>query len=173
MASTPNENCVETLKKPFGAKSVTITRIVSGGQTGADQAALDFAIDRGIPHGGWIPKGRITEAGVLSEKYLLTEMPTASYPKRTEQNVIDSDGTLIVSHGKLIGGAEHTCKMAEKHGKPCIHVDMENMPLKEAVTLIWDWIHENEIEVLNVAGARASNDTKIYPTTKSILEALL
>ncbi len=154
-------------------KSVTITRIVSGGQTGADQAALDFAIEKGITHGGWIPKGRKTEAGVLPEKYLLTEMETASYPKRTEQNVIDSDGTLIISHGKLTGGSDYTKKMAEKHGKPFVHIDADSVSLGDAVKLIWDWILENGIEVLNVAGARASKDAKIYPTTKTILQALL
>ena len=76
-----------------------IKRIISGGQTGADQAALDIAIEFGILHGGWIPKGKKTEDGVLPDKYKLKEMPTASYPKRTEQNVLDSDGTLILSHG--------------------------------------------------------------------------
>jgi predicted Rossmann-fold nucleotide-binding protein len=80
-----------------------IKKIISGGQTGADQAALDVAIELGIPHGGWIPKGRKTEAGRLPEKYHLKEMPTAEYRKRTEQNVIDSDGTLIISHGELNG----------------------------------------------------------------------
>jgi len=78
-----------------------LTKIISGGQTGADRAALDAAIDLGIPHGGWIPKGRNAEDGTLPDKYQLQEMPTASYPKRTEQNVIDSDGTLILSHGNL------------------------------------------------------------------------
>jgi predicted Rossmann-fold nucleotide-binding protein len=68
-----------------------LTKIISGGQTGADQAALDAAIELGIPHGGWIPKGRLTEAGPLPEKYNLTEMPTKDYLKRTKQNVADSD----------------------------------------------------------------------------------
>ena len=71
-----------------------IQKIISGGQTGADQAALDAAIKLGISHGGWIPKGRITEDGPLLDKYKLQEMPTDSYPARTEQNVIDSDGTV-------------------------------------------------------------------------------
>ena len=83
-----------------------ISKIISGGQTGADRAALDVAIELGIPHGGWIPKGRKTEAGPLSAKYRLQEMPTSDYPKRTEQNVIDSDGTMIVCHGPLTGGSE-------------------------------------------------------------------
>jgi len=150
-----------------------ITRIVSGGQTGADQAALDVAIEKGISHGGWIPKGRLTEAGILPEKYHLTEMETTSYPMRTEQNVIDSDGTLIISHGKLTGGSHYTREMAEKHGKPWIHIDAEAMHLEQAVKSIWPWISANGIEILNVAGTKASKDAKIYPTTKAILEALL
>ena len=76
-----------------------IQKIISGGQTGADQAALDAAIKLGISHGGWIPKGRITEHGPLPDRYKLQEMPTDSYPARTEQNIIDSDGT--VNYGRV------------------------------------------------------------------------
>ena len=83
-----------------------IKRIISGGQTGAGRAALDFAIKMDLPHGGWVPKGRKSEDGPIPARYHLTEMPTKSYPKRTEQNVVDSDGTLIVSHGKLKGGSQ-------------------------------------------------------------------
>jgi hypothetical protein len=78
-----------------------IKKIISGGQTGADRAELDVAIEVGIPHGGWVPKGRIAEDSPKSEKYHLPEMPTDSYPARTEQNVIDSYGTVIISRGKL------------------------------------------------------------------------
>jgi len=95
-----------------------IDKIISGGQTGADRAALDAAIELDIPHGGWIPKGRKTEDGGLPEKYHLKEMPTGSYAARTEQNVIDSDGTLIVSHGKLNGGSALTRRLAKKHKRP-------------------------------------------------------
>ena len=83
-------------------------KIISGGQTGADRAALDFAIKYFIPHGGWIPKGRLTEEGRLDDKYKLKEMPTGSYPARTEKNVKDSDGTLIFSRGKPTGGTDYT-----------------------------------------------------------------
>ena len=95
-----------------------LRKIISGGQTGADRAALDAAIELGIPHGGWIPKGRLTEDGPLPDRYQLVEMPTASYPKRTEQNVIDSDGTLIVTHGKLTGGSALTQKLARSMDAP-------------------------------------------------------
>ncbi len=117
-----------------------IKKIVSGGQTGADRAALDAAIALGIPHGGWIPKGRLTEEGPLPEKYQLSEMPTASYPKRTEQNVIDSDGTLIVSHGKLSGGSALTQKLAKKNGRPCLHIDLDKVDRPVAATLLGQWL---------------------------------
>ena len=85
-----------------------LKKIVSCGQTGAEHAALDVAIMFNIPHGGWIPKGRLAEDGPLPDKYQLQEMLTNSYTKRTEQNVIDSDGTVIISHGRLTGGTDHT-----------------------------------------------------------------
>jgi len=94
-----------------------LKKIISGGQTGAGRAALDVAIELDIPHGGWIPKGRKTEDGILPDKYRLKEMPTASYPKRTEQNIIDSGGTLIISHGKLTGGSALTQAYAEKFNR--------------------------------------------------------
>jgi hypothetical protein len=78
-----------------------IQKIISGGQTCADRAALDFAICHNIPYGGWVPKGRKTDDGTLPEQYNLQEMPTGQYSKRTEKNVLDSDGTLIVSRGLL------------------------------------------------------------------------
>jgi hypothetical protein len=92
-----------------------IKKIISGGQTGTDRAALDAAIKLSIPHGGWIPKGQKGEDGPLPAKYKSQEMPTASYPKRTEKNVIDSDGTLIISRGKPTGGSDYTRKMALKN----------------------------------------------------------
>ena len=150
-----------------------ISKIISGGQTGADRAALDVAIELGIPHGGWIPKGRKTERGPLPDKYQLSEMPTDSYPKRTEQNVVDSDGTLIISHGELTGGSDYTRMMAAKHGKPWIHVDANKHSIEAAVEIIRAWINGNDIEVLNVAGPRASRDPKIYSTTKKILRTVL
>ena len=152
---------------------VKLERIISGGQTGADQAALDVAIELSIPHGGWVPKGRRTERGPLPEKYRMKEMPTDSYPKRTEQNVIDSDGTLILSHGDLSEGSYYTRMMAAKHGKPWIHIDADKHSVEVAVQMIRTWISGNDIEVLNVAGPPASKDAQIYVTTKTLLKAVL
>jgi hypothetical protein len=80
-------------------------KIVSGGQTGADRAALDWAIFHDLPHGGWCPKGRKAEDGVIPDQYQLTETSSASYPQRTQWNVRDSDGTVIFTMtSKLFGG---------------------------------------------------------------------
>jgi len=152
---------------------VRLERIVSGGQTGADQAALDVAMELGIPHGGWVPKGRKTEKGPLPGEYQLKEMPDDSYPKRTEQNVIDSDGTLIISHGELSEGSDYTRRMAAKHRKPWIHIDADKQPTDAAVEVIRTWISGNDIETLNVAGPPASKDPRVYATTKAILKAVL
>lgn len=146
-----------------------IKKIISGGQTGADQAALDAAIGWDIPHGGWIPKGRLTEAGRLPNKYKLDEMPTKSYRARTEKNVIDSDGTLIVSHGPLTGGSKFTKDKAKKHDKLFLHIDLNKVNSFQAAQEIHNWIDENKIEILNVAGSRASKDPHIYQATKHLL----
>jgi len=150
-----------------------IQKIVSGGQTGADQAALDFAIAANLRHGGWIPKGRLTEEGPLPERYQLQEMPTESYPQRTEQNVLDSDGTLIISHGILTGGSALTLDLAVRHGKPHLHLDMQRTEMHDAKQLVTSWITENKINVLNVAGAKISKDPEIYDVTIKVLQAIL
>jgi hypothetical protein len=100
-----------------------LKKIISGGQTGVDRAALDVAMRLGIAHGGWIPKGRLTEDGPLPPHYL-QEMPTDEYEARTEKNVLDSDGTLIISRGSPTGGTDYTRKMALKHGKQLLHIDL-------------------------------------------------
>jgi hypothetical protein len=147
-----------------------LKKLISGGQTGADQAALDFAIENKIPHGGWIPKGRITEVGPLPDEYQLLEMPTKSYPKRTEKNILDSDGTLIVSHGTVSGGTALTTKLAKKHEKPWMHINLDKVSLEKAGSQLQGWIEQNNIQVMNVAGARASKDEKIYSTIQKLLK---
>jgi hypothetical protein len=153
--------------------ATVLEKIVSGGQTGADRAALDFAIRHKIPRGGWVLKGRITEDGPLPKKYKLTEMPTDSYQARTEQNVRGADGTVIISHGKLTGGSAYTLKMAKKHDRPCLYVDLDKHDVLPAALEILNWLDEHGIKVLNVAGPRASNDPKIYKVVKEVLESLL
>lgn len=149
-----------------------IKKIISGGQTGADRAALDFAIDKGILHGGWVPFGRLAEDGPIPKSYQLTEMIDRGYPKRTEKNVTDSDGTLIVSHGRLSGGSEYTMEMAVLNDKPRLHIDLNSTPAFLAAQQVGRWIGENHIETLNVAGPRASKDAAIYKAVFNLLETL-
>ena len=149
-----------------------INRIVSGGQTGVDRAALDVAIKLGIAHGGWIPQGRLTESGVLPQKYHLKETSSSEYSVRTEKNVIDSDGTLIISHGPLTGGSEYTREMAIRHSRPWLHIDLDRTIAFHAAAAINKWIQRKKIEILNVAGPRASKNPAIYPDTLNILESV-
>jgi hypothetical protein len=146
-----------------------IEKIVSGGQTGVDRAALDAAMRWKIPHGGWIPKGRKTEDGGLPNKYQLEEMPTDSYSERTEKNVLDSDGTLIISHGPLTGGSNYTREQALKHNRPNLHIDLNKTNSFKAAQIIYNWIIETDIKTLNVAGPRASEDEYIYRITIQLL----
>ena len=150
-----------------------IAKIISGGQTGADRAALDFAIRHGIPYGGWVPRGRRTEDGTLPQKYLLEEMPTPDYAQRTEKNVLSADGTLVVSHGYLKGGSALTVFLAERNGKPCIHADLGEWSVRDAAERIRKWLRDQRFGVLNVAGPRAGMDREIYRATFDLLEALL
>lgn len=95
-----------------------VKRIVSGGQTGVDRGALDAAIFLGIAHGGWCPQGRLAEDGTIPPRYELTETNSSKYPIRTQQNVIDSDGTLILYAGELQGGTSLTLRFARERNKP-------------------------------------------------------
>jgi hypothetical protein len=147
-----------------------LKKIISGGQVGADQAALDAAIKCNFPHGGWIQKGRKTKSGILPDKYELEEMSVAGYKERIEQNVKDSDGTVIISHGNLTGGADYSMKMTERHKRPTLHIDLEETSAFIAASQINTWVIDNNIEVLNVTGSRASEDPDIYRNTMYILE---
>ncbi|MCB2215707.1 MAG: putative molybdenum carrier protein [Desulfobulbaceae bacterium] len=150
-----------------------LRKIVSGCQAGADIAAIDAAIAKNFPYAGWVPKGRKTEAGPLPERYKVQEMPTAGYPKRTEQNVIDSDGTVIFTHGKLSGGSDLTRKLAIKHNRPWLHCDLTTVSANEACEELCKWIDANTIETLNVAGRSASKDELIYGVVYEVISLLL
>jgi hypothetical protein len=90
-------------------------------------------------------------------------MATDSYPARTEKNVLDSDGTVIFTHGLLTSGSKLTQRLAKQHGnRPCLHIDLNQIPDYHAVFLVREWMYENDVEVLNVAGSRASKDPLVY-----------
>jgi len=147
-----------------------IRKVISGGQTGADQAGLDAAISAGIEHGGFVPKGRLTENGRLSDRYRVEEAPSEDYRDRTLMNVLAADGTLILAHGRLTGGSRLTRQYARAHGKPCLFVNLNTLGPGKAAKKVERWIQENGIEVLNVAGPRSSKDSGIYEAVYGILQ---
>jgi len=142
-------------------------------QAGADRAALEVAVINGLPHGGWVTKGRKAEDGKVPEKYQVIELSSADYRQRTEQNVKDADGTLIITHGKLTGGSALTLKYAQKHAKPCLHIDAQKVSEANAAIEIHQWIGDHQVGILNCAGSRASKDPKIYDTVFSILDSVV
>ncbi|GAG77482.1 unnamed protein product, partial [marine sediment metagenome] len=148
-------------------------KIISGGQTGADQAALDAAIRLEFPYGGWISKGRRTEDGILPYTYELKALKSAGHPNHTERNIMDADGILIISHGKLIGGSVQPRKLAKKYNRQFLHINLDETPAFIAASKINNWIIEYDIEILNVTGSRASKDPTIYQDTKYIIEGVI
>ena len=150
-------------------------RIISGGQTGVDRAALDVALELGIPIGGHLPRGRKDENGdVVSDKYAnMQETDTDNVNVRTELNVQNSDATLIFSHGALFGGSAYTERVARQYGKPCLHVDFDKHDARRAVLLVKAWLSDTRPGVLNVAGPRANDDPEIYSKAKCVLAAVL
>lgn len=149
-----------------------ISKIVSGGQTGADRAALDWAIAHGIPHGGWCPPGREAEDGAIDARYQLTEALAGGYRHRTRLNVEDSDGTLILNLGELEGGTLETRCFAEQLKKP-FHVVQLDSGVSQGLTFIaLEWLRAHRIRVLNVAGPRESKRPGIYAAASAFLEAL-
>ncbi|MGI9536442.1 MAG: putative molybdenum carrier protein [Desulfocapsaceae bacterium] len=150
-----------------------LEKIISGGQTGADQGALDGAIACGVPYGGSIPGGRKTEAGILPLSYQMKELDSSRYTDRTERNVIDADGTLILSHGRLTGGSALTERIAADLQKPCLHIDFNQFDTSQAAGEVTAWIMKSDIRILNVAGPRASSDPHIYDLTRKLIALLL
>ena len=145
-------------------------RVVSGGQTGVDRAALDWAIAHGIEHGGWCPSGRRAEDGPIPSRSRLAECDSASYERRTRLNVRDSDATLILSTGSLDGGTAKTIAFAKQAGKPCRVVDLEAAPVERVAAEIADWLAECTPTVLNVAGPRESERPGVAARAREVLD---
>jgi hypothetical protein len=140
---------------------VILNKIISGGQTGAEHAALDAAIRLGIPHGGWVCKGRVNKNGIIPYHYQLQEMSTANPFIVAAKNLLESDGTVIFSHGPLLGRARWVSQLAERHAKLWRHIDFERFEPGEAATEIHIWSHYRDIGVLNVTGTEESKDSTI------------
>jgi hypothetical protein len=147
-----------------------IAKVISGGQTGVDRAALDVALELGLACGGWCPKGRRAEDGPIPEHYPLTETKSPRYPQRTKANVLDSDGTLILTRGCLAGGTALTVRIARAKGKPHLVVDL-GQPADPAE--VRNWCLAQQIRILNVAGPRESETPGIYAQAAEFLRAVL
>src|SRR3954470_24614725 len=133
--------------------------IISGGQTGADRAALDFAIAHGLPHGGWCPRQRRAEDGEIPTQYLLRETPSGHYSKRTEWNVRDSDATVVFSFKpRLTGGTRLTFELAQRLGKPVLHLSRDENEIAKAASKLRTFLEQQQVRTLNVAGPRASHE---------------
>ena len=144
--------------------------IISGGQTGVDRAALDFALDHAIPCGGFCPKGRLAEDGAISDRYPLTETSSAEYRERTEQNILRSDGTLIIYACALSGGTRYTFEYARASKKPLFQIDLTE-PISQDE--FHSWVETHDIETLNIAGPRESQQPGIYHRAIEVLAILL
>lgn len=146
--------------------------IWSGGQVGADRAALDFARAVGIPYGGWCPKGRRSEDGRIPPEYDLTETQTSDYRERTELNVERSYGTVIFTDGPLKreSGSWLTVKFCQKHHKPHLAIDLSLASPEDAAKFLKAFVRDEKIGILNVAGSRASLAPKIYDKVMEVLK---
>jgi hypothetical protein len=151
-----------------------VRKIISGGQTGADRAALDVAIALKVSYGGHVPQGRWAEDGRIPDLYKgLVETESPDPADRTRINVIQSDATVIISHGKLKGGSLLTWRRARNARVPLLHVDLDRQSFDEAVVATRAWLDAAGCDVLNVAGPRESKDQGIYEETYKFLNAVL
>ena len=146
-----------------------ISKIISGCQSGVDRAGADFAIENGIAQGGFCPKGRRSESGRISDKYNLTETSSPDYPMRTAMNVQHSDGTLIITRGHPEGGTLKTVGICIQRNKPRFIVDLLH---KLKVQEFAEWVRQNNIRTLNIAGPRESKQSGIGKQTKKALAEL-
>jgi hypothetical protein len=150
-------------------ESSLFQRIISGGQTGVDRAALDAALGVGLECGGWCPKGRRAEDGAIPRRYPLQETPATSYRQRTEWNVRDSDGTLVLVAGTVGRGTALTQRFAQRLDKPLLTLDLRLGP---APRVVWDWAKRSRVSILNVAGPRESHSPGIQLAASEFLRGV-
>jgi predicted Rossmann-fold nucleotide-binding protein len=153
-----------------GGGIVRLRKIVSGGQTGVDRAALDVAAELGFVSGGWCPRGRRAEDGAIAPQYPLTETPARHDSQRTEWNVRDADATLVLAFGGLAGGTALTVRLAKAMARPCLIVRRDGA---EDAAAVRRWLSDGHVETLNIAGPRESEQAGVHTRAKSFLMALL
>lgn len=149
-----------------------LEKIISGGQTGADRAALDAALEHGFPIGGSCPAGRKAEDGPIDPHYLLKEI-AGGYRARTRQNVKDADGTAVFYSGYLGGGTEQTVAFCIRANKPYKLLDIELVSVEHATDAVLSFISDYDVQVLNVAGPRQSGCPAVYDFVKNTLGQMI
>ena len=148
-------------------------KIIAGGQTGVDRAALEWALANGVPHGGWCPKGRKAEDGLIPPQFQLRETGSDNYSIRTRRNVRDSGGTVIFSErAELTGGTKETAEFAKAIGKPLLKL-VSSAGIQESATQLNSFLKEHGIVVLNVAGPRASEEPEVSQFVNAVLTQAL
>jgi len=152
---------------------VKALKIISGGQTGVDRAALDFALSHGINCGGWCPAGRLDEFGKIPDHYPVQELQSGGFTERTLQNVKDSDGTVVIYPGELRAGTEQTVRFSVELKRPHQLIDASKLSAEDAAELIVEFVSENKIGILNVAGPRQSEWPQGYDYAFRALSAFL
>jgi Circularly permutated YpsA SLOG family len=155
------------------AATVKAFKIISGGQTGVDRAALDVALEHGIECGGWCPAERVDEFGKIPDQYPVHELPGGGFTERTLQNVKDSDGTVVIYPGELYGGTEKTIRFCIDLKRPHQLIDTSKLSAEDAAKLIADFVRENKIGILNVAGPRQSEWREGYDYASRALDIFL
>ncbi len=160
-------------------KPVPLIEVRSGGQTGVDRGALEAVLalpeSAGIGAGGWCPRGRLAEDGVLDARFPLVETPAAEPAQRTEWNIRDADATLILHRGELAGGTALTAQVASRLGRPLLQIDLNQTDLNALATVdeIRAWLRNQGVRVLNVAGPRESQCPGITAQSRQLMQRLL
>ena len=174
MAMPRFHRSVSSAERRIGdTRVMSASTIVSGGQTGVDRAALDAALEAGAACGGWCPAGREAEDGPIDPVYPLRELPGGDYLARTEQNVRDSDGTVIIYFAEPSGGTEQTLRFCRTYSKPCLKIDAERVSPERAAGLIAAFSRRLGGGRLNFAGPRASGEPRAYAYAKAAVDRFL
>jgi hypothetical protein len=161
------------LFQPATKRAERQVKIISGGQTGVDRAALDVALKRKIDCGGWCPAGRLDEIGRIPDRYPLKELQHGGFTERTLQNVKDSDGTVILYSVQLSGGTEQTVRFCVEQERPHQLIDASKISTEEAARSIANLVRKHKIDILNVAGPRQSEWLEGYDYAYRALDIFL
>jgi hypothetical protein len=151
-----------------------LKKIISGGQPGVEIAALDAAVRLDLPHEGWCYKGRMSDDGVLNARYNVKDIDTPSYFDRLKRNIVDSEGTVVLSHGQLVVGTKAAKDLAEKYGKPFLNINLSKHPLNHAIALIRKWLAKHDIDTIYFTGTKTSGgyNPNVYDEVIQIIEGI-